>query len=117
MGDLENAPTYADYRRSIDQYLQLFEHAPRIIAVDLHPEYLSGKLGREMVDQQGLDLVQVQHHHAHAATCMAENGVALADNPVLAVVLDGLGYGDDGTLWGGRVSFDRLQRLPEARHV
>ena len=120
MGDLENAPTYTDYRRSIDRYLQLFEHAPRIVAVDLHPEYLSGKLGREMAGQQGLDLVQVQHHHAHAAACMAENGVALADNPVLAVVLDGLGYGDDGTLWGGEfllTDYSVCQRLATFKQV
>ena len=101
MGDLENALTYADYRLSIDQYLHLFRHTPRIIAVDLHPEYLSGKLGRDVADQLGLELTHVQHHHAHAAACMAEHGVALGESPVLAVVLDGLGYGEDGALWGG----------------
>jgi len=101
MGDLENAATHADYTRSIAHYLQLFEHAPRIIAVDLHPEYLSGKLGRELAEQQSLMLTEVQHHHAHIAACMAENGIALDTGPVIGVALDGLGFGADGTLWGG----------------
>ncbi len=101
MGDLENAATHADYTRSIEQYLKLFEHTPRVIAVDRHPEYLSGKLGRERAAQQSLTLTEVQHHHAHIAACLAENGIALDAGPVLGVALDGLGYGADGTLWGG----------------
>ena len=104
IGDLENAPTHADYRRAIDDYLNLFEHAPRIIAVDQHPEYLSGKLGREMVEHSinvPLSLAPVQHHHAHIAACLAENAIALDAAPVIGVALDGLGYGEDGALWGG----------------
>lgn len=101
MGDLEDALTHADYRWSIESYRQLFEHAPRSIAVDMHPEYLSRKLGQEMAHQQSLTVVEVQHHHAHIAACMTENGYALDAAPVLGVALDGLGYGSDGTLWGG----------------
>lgn len=101
MGDLEDALTYANYRNSVEQYLKLFEHEPRIIAVDLHPEYLSGKLGRELAERRSVALAGVQHHHAHIAACMAENGIALDAGPVLGVALDGLGFGADGTLWGG----------------
>lgn len=101
MGDLENALTYADYRQSIDDFSSLFEHAAQIVAVDMHPEYLSGKLGRERAADQGLTLSQVQHHHAHVAACMAENGHALDAGAVIGVALDGLGYGDGGELWGG----------------
>ena len=114
MGDLENAPTFADYRASIQAYRQLFEHAPRAIAVDLHPEYLSGKLGHELAASHALPLVGVQHHHAHVASCLAENGVALDAPPVLGVALDGLGFGENGELWGGEFlcadyrSFTRL---------
>lgn len=114
MGDLENAATYADYRRSIEHYLQLFAQQPEIIAVDLHPEYLSSKLGQEMAAQQSLALTQVQHHHAHIAACMLENGIALDAGPVLGVALDGLGYGSDGSLWGGeflRADYRVCQRL------
>lgn len=101
MGDLANALTFADYQGSIDAYSRLFEHAPCIVAVDLHPEYLSTKLGRELARGQGLPIEGVQHHHAHIAACMAENGVPLDAPPVLGVALDGLGFGDDGQFWGG----------------
>jgi hydrogenase maturation protein HypF len=100
MGDLENASAFADYRHSIDQYCTLFAHTARAIAVDRHPEYLSAKLGLELAESRNLPLVAVQHHHAHLAACMAENGVANAGS-VLGIVLDGLGWGDDGTIWGG----------------
>ena len=102
IGDLENAPTYADYQRAIDDYLLLFEQQPRIVVVDRHPEYISAKLGRDRVARRpALALADVQHHHAHIAACMAENGVGLNAGPVIGIALDGLGWGDDGTLWGG----------------
>ena len=101
IGDLADAACHADYLRAIESYRQLFEFSPRRIAVDLHPEYLSRKLGLGMAQAQGLALDEVQHHHAHLAACLAENGLPPDCSPVLGVVLDGLGYGDDGTLWGG----------------
>jgi hydrogenase maturation protein HypF len=101
MGDLENAKTFADYAQSIEAYQRLFEHVPTIIAVDRHPEYLSTKLGRDLAARHVADLAEVQHHHAHMAACLAENGIALDAAPVIGVALDGLGYGLDGTLWGG----------------
>ena len=101
MGDLANALTFIDYRRSMGSYRRLFDHVPRIVAVDLHPEYLSSKLGCELAQEQGLAIEGVQHHHAHIAACMAENGVPLDAPPVLGVALDGLGFGADGELWGG----------------
>ena len=101
MGDLENAASFADARASIAAYRQLFEHAPQAIVVDLHPEYLSGKLGSELAASDALPLIAVQHHHAHIASCLAENGVPLDAPPVLGVALDGLGYGEGGELWGG----------------
>jgi hydrogenase maturation protein HypF len=75
----------------------LFDHVPIAIAADLHPEYLSSKYARET----GLRVIEVQHHHAHVAACLAENGRPLDAAPVLGIVLDGLGWGDDGTIWGG----------------
>jgi len=101
IGDLENAPTCADHRAAIDAYGHLFEHTPHAIGVDLHPEYVSTKLGHSMADERTLPLIGVQHHHAHIAACMAENGVPLDSAPVLGIALDGLGAGLDGELWGG----------------
>jgi hydrogenase maturation protein HypF len=97
IGDLEDARTFDDYRRGIAHYTALFDHRPAAIAADLHPEYLSSKYARET----GLPLIEVQHHHAHIAACLAENGRPLEAPPVLGIVLDGLGWGDDGTIWGG----------------
>jgi hydrogenase maturation protein HypF len=100
-GDLEDAATFDDYRENLALYARLFDHAPRALVADRHPEYLSSKLASERAEAERLPLVLVQHHHAHAAACLAENGWPLHDPPVLAIVLDGLGLGDDGALWGG----------------
>jgi hydrogenase maturation protein HypF len=97
IGDLEDARTFDDYRRCISRFTRLFDHAPVAIAIDPHPEYLSSKHAHDM----GLPLIEVQHHHAHLAACLAENLRPLGAPPVLAIVLDGLGWGDDGTIWGG----------------
>ena len=100
-GDLENAPSFADFEKNLDLFAKLFEHDPIAVAVDSHPEYLSSKKGRELATARGMDLIEVQHHHAHIAACLAENDIALDAALVLGIVLDGLGLGDDGTLWGG----------------
>jgi hydrogenase maturation protein HypF len=114
IGNLENARTFTDYTRSIDQYCALFEHARGAIAVDAHPDYLSSKLGRERALASGERLFEVQHHHAHIAACMVENGIDRLTAPVLGVALDGLGYGTDGRLWGGEfllTDYRRFERV------
>jgi hydrogenase maturation protein HypF len=101
LGDLENAAAFNAYQETLNLYLNLFEHQPEVIAIDKHPEYLSSKLGKELADKNQIKIYSIQHHHAHIAACMAENGISLDSPPVLGIALDGLGYGDDGTLWGG----------------
>ena len=103
LGDLEDARTAREYERTLDLYLQLFAHRPRSLAVDLHPDYRSTLVGRERAAREGLGLVAVQHHHAHIASVLADNGWPLGAGPVLGVALDGLGYGADGTIWGGEI--------------
>ncbi|HEY9656942.1 MAG TPA: carbamoyltransferase HypF, partial [Allocoleopsis sp.] len=115
-GDLENAVAFQAYRQTLDLYLRLFAHQPDIIAIDQHPEYLSTKLGKQLAQTSEADisLVSIQHHHAHIAACMAENGIDLNTQPVLGIALDGLGYGEDGTLWGGEfllADYRSIQRL------
>ncbi|MFY9970048.1 MAG: carbamoyltransferase HypF [Roseiarcus sp.] len=100
-GDLENVETFDDYRKNLRLYAELFDHAPRALVADRHPEYLSSKLAREWARAQSLPLIEAQHHHAHVAACLAENDVPLDSPSVLGIVLDGLGWGDDGTVWGG----------------
>ncbi|HEU0180419.1 MAG TPA: carbamoyltransferase HypF [Blastocatellia bacterium] len=101
IGDLEDALTQEDYRHNLKLYETLYGHAPQLLACDLHPEYLSSKLARELAERSDLPLIETQHHHAHIAACMAENGAPLDSSPVIGVALDGLGFGADGELWGG----------------
>ncbi len=101
MGDLEDGVVQHDYRRNLAFYERLFDHVPTAIAVDRHPGYLSTRLGRALAAEGAVSLFEVQHHHAHIAACLADNGVALGEDKVMGVALDGLGLGEDGTLWGG----------------
>jgi len=101
MGDLENTSTYLDYQKNLKLYKLLFDHRPTALAIDAHPEYLSSKLGLHQGDEEHLPLFKVQHHHAHIAACLAENAWPLNAGKVLGVALDGLGFGDNGDLWGG----------------
>jgi hydrogenase maturation protein HypF len=116
-GDLENAVTFNDYRKNLSLYRQLFAHEPAALVIDRHPEYLSTKFGCTEARKRALPLLEVQHHHAHVASCLAENGYPLDAPAVLGIVLDGLGLGDDGTIWGGEflladyLGYQRLARL------
>ncbi|MEH2014817.1 carbamoyltransferase HypF [Nostoc sp.] len=120
LGDLENGAAFNAYQDTLNLYLNLFEHQPEVIAIDKHPEYLSSKLGKELADTNQIKIHQIQHHHAHIAACMAENGIPLDSPPVLGIALDGLGYGDDGTLWGGEfllADYRKFQRLATFKPV
>lgn len=101
LGDLENAAANAACKRTLKLYLEMYGHVPRVLVIDAHPDYLPSKFGREWTAASGIRQITVQHHHAHIAACMADNGVELDTPPVFGIALDGLGYGDDGTLWGG----------------
>lgn len=101
MGDLEDARTLQDFEHTLGLLRQLYDHRAVAIAVDCHPDYLSTKLGHQIARDESLPLIHVQHHHAHIASAMIENGVEPGSGPVLGIALDGLGFGDDGTLWGG----------------
>lgn len=96
IGDLENLETLRSFTEGIEHFKRLFHLQPEVVAHDLHPEYLSTKYAHE------LDLIQmkvgVQHHHAHIASCMADNRI---EGEVIGVAMDGLGFGADGKLWGG----------------
>jgi hydrogenase maturation protein HypF len=113
LGDLDTEPAYHAFLTDIALYLSMLGVVAETIAHDLHPEYLSTKWALE---QDGV-LVGVQHHHAHAAACLAEHGET---GPALALVFDGTGYGTDGTLWGGellRCDLSGFERLAHLRAV
>lgn len=94
IGDLKNMETLENYTQQIAHFKHLFDIEPTLVTCDLHPDYMSTEYAQSL----GLPLVQVQHHHAHMAACMADNGL---EGEVIGLVWDGTGYGTDGTAWGG----------------
>ncbi len=100
VGDLEDLATMESFEASVARMERFLRLRPEVLAHDLHPEYLSTRYARERARREGLPAVAVQHHHAHAAAAMAENGLA---GPAIAVAWDGTGLGTDGTAWGGEV--------------
>jgi hydrogenase maturation protein HypF len=99
IGDMENYETLRSFREGIEHYCNLFDVKPELVAYDLHPEYLSTKYAREL-EEAGLPAAGVQHHHAHVASCLADNKRP-GEEHVIGVALDGTGYGTDGAVWGG----------------
>jgi hydrogenase maturation protein HypF len=110
VGDLENAETLRSFTEGIEHFRRLFDVDPQVVAHDLHPEYLSTKYALEL----GLPLEGVQHHHAHIASCLADNG---EDGPVIGVAFDGTGYGTDGTIWGGEFLMADLAGFERGGHL
>ena len=110
LGDLESAEAYRGFRTDLELYLEMLGARADLVAHDLHPDYLSTRWARE----QPVDLVAVQHHHAHAASCLAEHG---EEGPALALVFDGTGYGTDGTIWGGELLRCDLQGFERLVHL
>lgn len=113
IGDLKNAETLSHYETQIARFTELFGTEPQRLVCDLHPDYLSTRWGKS----QGLALLQVQHHHAHLAACMADNGLT---EDCIGVVWDGTGLGEDGTIWGGEFlagGYEHAERLASIRPI
>ena len=98
IGDLKNAETLEHYEQQIAHFERLFDTKPRLLVCDRHPDYLSTAYALRRGAEEGIRVLQVQHHHAHMAACMADNGLA---RPAIGLIWDGTGYGEDGTIWGG----------------
>ncbi len=111
IGDLENYETLRSFTEGIEHFQRLFDVHPEVVAHDLHPEYLSTKYALEL---EGVELFGVQHHHAHVASCLADNGEG---GPVIGVAFDGLGYGGDGSMWGGELLVADLEGFERAGHL
>jgi len=111
IGDLENYETLRSFTEGIEHFRSLFDIQPAVVAHDQHPEYLSTKYALDLPD---VDLVGVQHHHAHIASCLADNREV---GPVIGVAFDGLGYGADGTIWGGEFLLADLATFQRRGHL
>lgn len=115
IGDLENLETLESFKQGIEHYKRLFNLRPDVIAYDLHPEYLSTKYALALDER--LTKVGVQHHHAHIASCMADNCL---EGEVIGVAMDGLGFGSDGRFWGGEffvADFADAERVAHLEYI
>lgn len=114
IGDLDRVTNCNALKMAIDHLMEIFEISPQYVACDMHPDFYSGQLAEEIADRFDAKLITVQHHHAHIASVAAEHHI---ERPVLGMALDGVGYGTDGTAWGGELLrvdgalFDRLGHL------
>ena len=111
IGDLENYETLVFFEETLANLKKLFRVEPRAVAYDLHPHYLSTRYALSLA---GLPKFGVQHHHAHIAACMAENGLA---GEVIGVAFDGTGYGTDGAIWGGEFLVARYSGFERRGHL
>ncbi|MCB8966892.1 MAG: carbamoyltransferase HypF [Ardenticatenaceae bacterium] len=100
IGDMENYETLQSFEQGVAHFERLFRVTPELIAYDMHPNYLASRYALARAEREGITAVSIQHHHAHIAAVMAENGHR-GDRPVIGVSFDGTGYGDDGAIWGG----------------
>ena len=120
IGDVENGGTFDAWNAARTRLEDLFDLAPAALACDLHPSYLSGQWAREQARKCNLPLVEVQHHHAHIASVMAEAiaaGQLTTDARVLGIAFDGTGAGTDGTIWGGEFLVASLGGFERAAHL
>jgi hydrogenase maturation protein HypF len=117
IGDLENLETLESFEQAVARMERFLGVRPALLAHDLHPEYVSTRYALERAQGQGLPAIAVQHHHAHAASAMAEHGL---EGPVLALAWDGTGLGTDGAAWGGELllaTFEGFERLATLRPI
>ncbi|MEM4724455.1 MAG: carbamoyltransferase HypF [Candidatus Hadarchaeum sp.] len=114
IGEVDSLESLTYFRQALDHLSQLFKFDPAILVCDLHPGYLTSRLARELAVERDLPCLAVQHHHAHIACCLAENG---REGPVVGIALDGTGYGPDGAIWGGEVLVASLASYERVAHL
>jgi hydrogenase maturation protein HypF len=114
LGDLDHLKAFGAFERDIVLYEELFQTRPACIAHDLHPDYVSTRYALARAQKLGITHCAVQHHHAHMASCMAENGL---NERVIGVCFDGTGYGLDGAIWGGEFLVGDYRAFQRAGHL
>lgn len=112
IGDLKNQQVVDSMRQAVTHFQGLLQVTPKMIAHDLHPDYLSTHVAEEFAGE--LPLIAVQHHHAHLASCLVDNGQC---GPAIGVIFDGVGYGSDGNIWGGEFLVGDLNGFQRAGHL
>jgi len=116
IGDLENFETLKSFEEGILHFESLFRIQPVCIAYDLHPDYLATRYALDRSCRENIPAYGIQHHHAHIAACMAENGFT-GDDPVIGISFDGTGYGEDGAIWGGEILIANYSSYKRPYHL
>jgi len=114
IGDMENLKAREEHIRAITDFEQFFRIQPQAVVCDLHPGYASTRYARERAQNEDLPLIEVQHHHAHIAACLAENNHT---GPAIGLSFDGTGYGIDGHIWGSEVLLADLRDFKRCYHL
>jgi len=117
LGDLDNAKGNDNFREALSLFQKLFSFRPELLARDLHPDYTSSFIAEELSKELSIDVITIQHHHAHIAACMSEHNLT---GPVIGVAFDGLALGADETLWGGEFllcKYDSFIRLAHFKQI
>jgi len=114
IGETDNLETIKAFEKGIEHFINFFDIPPDIAVVDLHPEYEATKFGKKWAKKNNSPLIEVQHHHAHIASCLLDNAV---DKKVIGVAWDGTGYGADGKIWGGEFLIADLESYERKAHL
>lgn len=117
LGDAENADTQNNFEHTIHHFLHLFKCKPEIIIADMHPDYFSSHLSERLSNEWNIPVVKVQHHEAHFSAVLAENNLLYEQAPVLGVIWDGTGLGDDGQIWGGEFFLFHEKKFNRINHI
>lgn len=117
LGDLENYETQQSFAHTLKHWQKLLKVSPEQIIIDRHPDYFSSNVGKKLGVEQNIPVVSVQHHQAHFASVLAENDLLEVAEPVLGVVWDGTGWGEDGNMWGGEFFMYDNQRMERVAHL
>ncbi len=116
IGDLENQETLTAFEDAVRHYENIFRIKPQLLAADMHPNYLASRYAHQRSADENLPLVEVQHHHAHIVSCMADNGLNQKE-AVIGLAFDGTGYGTDGAIWGGEVLISNWEKFERPYHL
>lgn len=116
LGDLESFETQENYKLVLNHFFKLFKTKPNKIITDKHPHYFSTQFGKELAEKEQVSTVEVQHHLAHFAAVLGENELLRSEKPILGVIWDGTGLGDDQNIWGGEFFSYRNQQFSRSSH-
>ena len=117
LGDTGNADAQINFEQTLHHFLHLFKCRPEIILADKHPDYFSSQLSERLSEEWNIPLIKVQHHEAHFASVLAENNLLNEQEPVLGVIWDGTGFGDDRQIWGGEFFIFHEKKFTRINHV